>query len=152
MNISAAQAFIALLKFLAKSAETQFSTNTRGAPNHSGITCWPEVVQYLFRMYATSSRMCKVLEDVRNIRQDEAGVEDEHSKRLNYAVFGCGNFHSEYEKITLYIHQLSFIIRPVVPHYRNNVHRHELSFESLANFEKSRRLGTSCPNTTPLSR
>lgn len=68
---------IALPKFLTEQAETQFRTNISGASRYGGINCWPEAIQYLLRIYVTSSAMRKFLEDLRNIRQCAAEVEEE---------------------------------------------------------------------------
>ena len=49
LDMTEAQAFIALPTFLSEPAETQFRTNLSGASRHGGITCWPEAVQYMLR-------------------------------------------------------------------------------------------------------
>ena len=154
LNMSEAQAFIALPIFLADPAETQFRTNLSGASRHGGVTCWTEAIQYLLRTYATASAMRKFLEDLRNIRQGEDEVEEAYRKRLNECVFRCGNVHSEDEKMTLYVDGLSDTIRMIVARYRESVHRRDLTFESLCHFAKSEdeayraRLKRPTPTTT----
>lgn len=48
-NMSEAQTFIALPKFLPDPDETQFRTILRGASLHDVITCWLESIQCVLR-------------------------------------------------------------------------------------------------------
>lgn len=80
--------------------------------------------------------MREVLEHLSNIRWDETEVEEEYRKKLNQAVFGCGNIYSADEKITLYINGLSGTIRTVVARYHESVHRCKPTFETIAHFTK----------------
>lgn len=59
-----------------------------------------------------------------------------YRKGLNEAVFHCGNFNREDEKIKIGIDGLSDTIRTVVARYREIVHRRERTFEILGYFEK----------------
>lgn len=74
LKVSEAQDFIPLPIFLAELAGTQLCTSLSGASRHGGITSWPEAVYHLLRTYATTSAMSEVLENLRNIRQDEIEV------------------------------------------------------------------------------
>ena len=65
LAMSEAQAFIALQTFLDDPAETQFRTNISGDSRRGGITCWPEVIQYLLRAYANAAAMWEALESLR---------------------------------------------------------------------------------------
>lgn len=103
LNMSEAQAFIDLPTFLADPADTQYRTNLSGVSSHGGMTCWPEAIQDLLRTYATASAMCEGLEDLRNVKQKPDENEDQYRKRLNEAIFRCGNVHSEDKKITVYV-------------------------------------------------
>ena len=137
LNMSEAQAFIALPTFLADPAETQFRTTLSGASRRGGVTCWPEAVQYLLRTYATAFAMREVLADLRNIKQNANESEESYRKRLNEAIFRCGNVHTEDEKMTLYVDGLSETIRMVVARYRETIHRRDLTFEELCHYAKS---------------
>jgi len=137
LAMSEAQAFIALPSFLADPAETQFRTNLSGGSRKGGVTCWPEAIQYLLRTYATPTAMREALEHLRNIRQGEMEAEEEYRKRLNQAIYRCGNVHEEDEKMTYYIDGLSDTIRMVVARYRESIPRRELTFESLCHFARS---------------
>lgn len=80
--------------------------------------------------------MSQVLEDLRNIGQGEAKVEEEYPKRLNEAIFRFVNVHSKDEKIIFYMDCLLETIRTVVASYRERVHLLELTFEGLVHFAK----------------
>lgn len=88
-------------------------------------------------MDAMSSLMRKVLEYLHNIHQGEVEVEEECCKRLNQAVFRCGNVNSEHEKILVYIDRLSNTIRGFFAHYLKSVYLFEMTFKVLAHFSKS---------------
>lgn len=135
--MSERRAFIALPTFLTEAAETEIRMNFGRTSRHSGITCWPEAIEYLLRTYMTSSAMRIVLEELHNIRRGERKFEDDYWKRLKEEVFRCGNVHREDGKITIYVDGLSDTIRTAVARYGKSVHRREMNFESLAHFAKS---------------
>lgn len=137
LNMSEAQALIALPTFLAGPAETQFRKNLSGVSLHGGITCWPEAILYLLRTYATSYAMREDLEYLRNIRKGANEVEEEDRKRLNDAVFRWRNVQCNDEKMTLYVHRLSDTIRMVAARYLESVHRRDMKFENLTYFAKT---------------
>lgn len=137
LNLSGAQAFIAMPTFLAYFAETQLRTNHSGASRHDVFTCWPEAIQYFLRRYATASALHEVLDDLRNVHQKPDEVEEEYFKRLNKAVFRFGNFRNDYEKVTLYMDGLSDTIRMVVSCYHERVHLLDRIFKILFHYAKS---------------
>lgn len=71
LNISASQAFIALPKFLADPANSQFRTKLSGEFLQGGIKGWPEAIEYVLHTYAITFAMGEGLEDFRNVKQDE---------------------------------------------------------------------------------
>lgn len=81
--------------------------------------------------------MREVLEDIRNVKEEQEEVEEDSLKRLNDAIFRCGNIHSEYEKITLYVNGLSNTIVMLVSHYLDSGQHCYLTFEILCYFDKS---------------
>ena len=97
----------------------------------------PEAIQYLLRTYATAAAMREALESLRNIRQTSTEAEEDYRKRLNDAIFRCGNIHEEDEKMTYYVDGLNNTIRMVVAQYRENVPRRDLTFEGLCHFARS---------------
>ena len=55
LDMSEAQAFVALPCFLKGTVRTQYDSNLTGGSGLGGVSCWPEAVQYLLRTYATHS-------------------------------------------------------------------------------------------------
>lgn len=53
------------------------------------------------------------------------------SSRVNLAAFKCGNIHDEDEKMTLFIDGLDDSTRTVVARFRDNEHRHKMTYERL---------------------
>lgn len=136
-NMSESPTIIALTTFRAETAERQFCKNLSGVSHYCGITCFQKAIKDLRSTYVTSSEISEVLEDLYNIRQGEAELEEEYCKRLNQAVFRRGNIHMDDEKINAYINALSDSIRTVAGRYCQSVHFHELNFKSFAHFVKS---------------
>ena len=87
LEMSEAQAFIALSTFLPDPAETQSCTNLSGGPRRGGITRCPKAIQYLLRIYATAAAMRESLESLRNIWKTSTEAEEDYRKRLNEAIF-----------------------------------------------------------------
>lgn len=131
INMAAAQWFISPQSYLADPLETHLGTKLSGASCHGGTPCWTETIQYPFRMYETASAMREMLEDLCKFKQKADKTEDEYRKRLNGAIVRCGNFHSEDEKIILYLDGLSTTINIKVSHHLENIHLSELTFESF---------------------
>ena len=115
LNMSEAQAYVALSYFLKGFALDQFQTvKDAYAASEGGVTCWPEAVQYLIRSYATSNAIGEAIISLRNIRQKPTEFEMEYSARLNQAELRCGNVHAIAEKITMFISGLNPAIEPLI--------------------------------------
>ena len=73
LGMGETQAFMNLPRFLIENARTQYRTMQSGSRS-SGVTCWPEGVQYLLRTYATPVAIRNATAEFRNVRQtpDEA--------------------------------------------------------------------------------
>lgn len=69
LNMSEAQALVAVSHFLAALAEAQPRSNLSGASCHGGITCFPYVIQYLFSKYEITPNMRESFEDPGNVKQ-----------------------------------------------------------------------------------
>ena len=97
LGMSEAQSFMALPHFLSDNARTQFRAMQSGSRT-SGVTCWPEGVQYLLRTYATPAAIRNATNELRSIRQSTDEDELAYGARVNHAVYRCGNVHEEDEK------------------------------------------------------
>ena len=97
LEMTEAQALVALPKFMSGSAELQFRASRNGARS-GGITAFPEAVQYLLRTYATPSVLREAVNAVQDIRQQPNEDEVGYSVRLNTACDRCGNAFEEPRK------------------------------------------------------
>lgn len=82
-NMSESQAFVALQTFLPDPTDTQFLTNLSACSRHSGVTCWPESILYLFRTYATPSEMLEALDNLQFILKCDEELEVAYRKLFN---------------------------------------------------------------------
>lgn len=69
LNMSEAQAYVALPTFLGDPTETEFRTSLSGGSSHGSVTCWPEAIRYLLRTYARPTEMREALKNIRPIHQ-----------------------------------------------------------------------------------
>ena len=137
LQMTEAQAFLALPYFLNGTAETQF----RAAQNASyatagGVTNWSTAVQYLLRTYATPNALREAVADLRSLRQNAGESELDFSMRLNKALYRCGNVFPPDEQMTLFIDGLSPVIRTLVARFRESHPRRELSYERIVQFAR----------------
>ena len=88
------------------------------AASEGGVTCWPEAVQYLIRLYAKSTAIREAIVSLREIRQKPTESEMEYSARLNQAELRCGNVHPLAEKITMFISCLNPASEPLITRVR----------------------------------
>ena len=119
LNMSEAQAYVALSYFLKGFALDQFQT-VRDAyvASEGGVTCWSEAIQYLIRSYATSTAIREAIISLRGIRQKPTESEMEYSARFNQAELRCGNVHPIAEKITMFINGLIQAIESLITRVR----------------------------------
>ena len=118
-DMTEAQAYLALPKFLGGLAQSQFEMTTNlGEAEGGGVTCWPEAVQYLLRNYATASAITKALSDLRGIRQNKMEMEQEFAERVNSGASRCGHVHNQEELISFFLDGLRPEIAPIVVQYR----------------------------------
>ena len=130
LGMTEGQAFMALPKFLAKTAATQYRARQHGG-HAGGITAWPEAVQYLLRTYATPGAIRRATSDLRTIRQLPDEDESAYAARINEAAYRCGNIHLEDEKMTFFVDGLQPELRTTVARYREDQPRHEMTLERL---------------------
>ena len=130
LGMSEGQAFMALPKFLSKTASTQYRARQHGGSS-GGITCWPEAVQYLLRTYATPSAIRKATSDLRSVQQLENEDESAYAARVSEAAYRCGNVLTEDEKMTIFVDGLQPEIRTTVARYREDQPRYEMTLERL---------------------
>ena len=119
VDMSETQAYVALSYFLKGFALDQFQTvKDAYAASEGGVTCWPEAVQYLIRLYATSTAIREAIISLRDIRQKPTESEMECSACLNQAEPRCGNVHPIAEKIPMFISGLNPAIEPLITRVR----------------------------------
>ena len=118
LEMSEAQAYIAVTYFLKGEVLRQFRAATYANSRDGGITCWPEAVQYLLRSYATNAAISQALLDLRDTRQKSGETETEYSTRIMDAEYRCGNVHTTDERMTMFVDGLDSVIRPLVARYR----------------------------------
>ena len=110
LDMSEAQAFMALPRFLKSVAQAQYRAMQNGLKS-GGFSYWPEGIQYLLRMYATPAAIRNAMSDLRMTRQVAGEDETAYAARIIQATYRCGNVHSEYEKMTFYVDGLMPNIR-----------------------------------------
>lgn len=62
--------------------------------------------------------------------------EQDFSSRLNDAVYRCGNFHGELDKMKLFVELLAPTTRTIVANFRENEPHHELKFYRLVQYDQ----------------
>lgn len=131
LEMSEAQAFVALPYFLKGQAATLYRSTKSASSRRGGVSVYPEAVQYLLRTYATPSAIREAVQTVRSMAQKPNEGELTYGMRLSKASNRCGNVFPEYEKINLFIDGLDPSIRTLVARYREETPRDELSYERL---------------------
>lgn len=119
LEMSEAQAYVALPYFLSGMAEDQYNS-VRGSSRASegGVTCWPEAVHYLLRSYATGTAISQAIVAVRDTKQKPGETETSYSTRLNKAFHRCGNVFTAFERCSMLVDGLDPGIRALVSRYR----------------------------------
>jgi hypothetical protein len=135
LGMSEAQAYMALPHFLSDTARTQYRAMHTGSRS-SGVTCWPEAIQYLLRTYATPSAIRNATAELRNICQSNDEDELTYGARINHAAYRCGNVYDEDERMTFFIDGLRPETRTVVARYRENEFRQDMTMERLVQHAK----------------
>ena len=134
--MSEAQAYIAVAFLLNGLAADQFeSVRDSLDSNESGVTCWPETVQYLLRSYASATAIQQFILHLRDVRQKPDKLEDDCSARLNQACTRAGNVHSVEEKIPFFIDGFHPAIEPIMASH-HEAHRN-VTYLELVQFSKS---------------
>ena len=125
-----AQAYLLLPQYLTKEAATNYRA-TRYGSRSGGVTCWPEAIQHLLTMYATSAAIREALHDIRNMRQMQNETETAFSCRVNHAAYRCGNVFAEHEKISIFVNGLIPEIWSVIARARDDTPRPMLNYLML---------------------
>ena len=134
-DMSEGQAFVALPRYLVKTAAIQYRAMQNGARS-GGISCWPEAVQYLLGTYATPAAIRNALADLGALRQHPDEDEVAFAARVSQAVYRCGNVHDEDEKMTFFTNGLPDSIRTLIARYRESEYRYNMTFELLIQHAK----------------
>ena len=158
-QLSEAQAFATLPRFLSGSAETRYRA-ARGSSRTGAIRSWPDAVQYLLRTYATPASIREAVAKVSSTKQNQGEDETEYSVRLCHAIQRCGNVYDDSRRMTLFINGLIPEIQSVVARYREKNPRDSLQYEDLVQFARdegitlrarygtNRRTSTNTPQAT----
>lgn len=105
IGVSEAYAFLVLPKFLKGRDEQHFRSIRNGALS-GGAKYWPEVANYLLRLYATPQTIRNAVNDLRNIRKQHQEDDLTYSGRLNNAAQRFANVYDEIDKMTLFLNGL----------------------------------------------
>ena len=92
-----AQAFMALRHSISDNARTEYRAMQSGSRT-SGVTFWPEGVQYLLRTYATPAAIRSATNELRGVHQSADEDELVYVAIINHAVYRCDNIYEEDEK------------------------------------------------------
>lgn len=76
------------------------------SPEGERVSSWPEVVAYVLRNYAQSSRASSAISDLRAVSQGPTKTGRELSTRLSKTISWCGDVHISEKVPTLCIHAL----------------------------------------------
>ena len=134
-QLTEAQAFATLPRFLSGMAETQFRS-ARGSSRAGGIHNWPQAIQYLLQTYATPSAIRQAAQRVQDTKQLPQEDETEFSLRLNNSITRCGNVYDETKRMTLFVNGLIPEIQPMVARYRERSSRTSLRYEELVQYAR----------------
>ena len=135
LGMSEAQAFMALPHLLSDNARTQFRAMQSGSRT-SGVTCWPEGVQYILRTYATPAAIRNATNELPSIRQSADEDELPFGGRMNHAVYRCGNIYEEDQKMIFFIDGLRPETMTLVARFCKNQYRQDLMFVRLIQLAK----------------
>ena len=95
--MSDTQAFMAVPHFLSHNVRTKYRAMQSGSRT-SGLTFWPEGVQYPLRTDATPAVIRNATNELRSVRQSADEDELAYWARINHEAYRCGNIHEEEEK------------------------------------------------------
>ncbi len=113
--MSEAQPYLALPHFLKGFALNQFkSARDTTTYANGGDTCWPEAVQYLHRLYTSSSAIQEAMHDLQGIQQLEGEDGCDYCNRLDDACSRAGNVFSLDEKCAMFEAGLSPDMRSLI--------------------------------------
>lgn len=135
LGMTETQAYLAFPYFVKGNTIKQYRA-ARNATRDSGVTCWPEAVQYFLRTYATPAAIRVAVQEFRGVRQKPDESEMDYAGRVNMAAYRCGNVYAESEKITVFVDGLLPTTQTVVARYRESVSRDELTFDRIANYAR----------------
>jgi len=134
-NLTEAQAFALLPRYLGGTAELQFQS-VRSGSRGSGVRCWPEAVQYLLTTYATPSAIRQATQAVMDIKQNHGEDEEAYSARLCEALHRCGNAYDDSQKMTFFVNGLHRDTQSIVARHRESIPRHYMRYERLVSFAR----------------
>jgi len=120
-GFSEAQMFLALPAFLEGKALSHYESGIEFVPpEEGGVSCWPEAVQYFLRSYAGNQNISAAEKDLRATQQKDDEEERDFATRMNKAVTRCGNVHSQFDVITMFVDGLHSSISPLVARFRES--------------------------------
>ena len=133
LDMTEAQAYVALPHYLLHPAHTQFRAMQNGAYS-GGISSWPEAVQHLLRTYETPAAIRQATTALKDLVQKTDQSESAFAASLHQACLRCGNIHTEDEKMTFFVDGLSPGIRIAVARFREAEPRHQMTLDRLIQY------------------
>lgn len=137
LNMSEVQAYQVLPYFLRNPALRLYkSARGRGRSGVTGVTCWPEAIQWLLRHFVTPSVLRNAVQDFQQIRQKPEENEVTYASRLQGYAARCGNVFSEATQMSVFTDGLDARIRPYVARHRESLPREEASLDILVSYAR----------------
>ena len=137
LDMSEVQAYQVLPYFLRNPALRLYkSARGRGRNGVTGVTCWPEAIQWLLRHFVTPSVLRNAVQDFQQIRQKPEENEVTYASRLQGYAARCGNVFSEATQMSVFTDGLDPRIRPYVARHRESLPREEASLDVLVSYAR----------------
>jgi len=135
VGISEPSAYMVLDLYLEEPA-SEALTAARGRGQQSGVSAWPEAVNFLLATYATPAVLRNAVASVKAVTQNDNENEVDYGTRLRMAATRCGNAFTDAELLTIYIDGADRRIRPLLARYRENLPRNSVTLDTLVSFAR----------------
>lgn len=134
LEMSEAQAFIAVQYFLKGDAYALFRSSKAISRSTDEISCWPEAIQFLLKTYATPSVLREAMIHARKLSQGAKEPETAFGTRVSKAYNRIDNVIPVSEKMTMFFYGLSELTCTANARYPQEHPVPDMTYERLVHF------------------
>ena len=108
----------------------------RGGGRQSGVTSWPEAVNYLLATYATPATLREAVSSLKAVTQKPGETEVDYGTRLRAAASRCDNVFTNDELLNIYVDGADARIRSLLARHRETLPRGSVSLDAMIAFAR----------------